>query len=100
MMETEFFHDANLKWLIYNNTDNEKEMNMRDILIKAFRSHAQGHVDKHRANVEVYLHNPAGVGEHPDIIEAIEMEMEEIAKYDDMLQMLEKYFNDPVNGNR
>ena len=27
-------------------------------------------------------------------------QMEEIAKYDDMLQMLEKYFNDPVNGNR
>jgi len=64
---------------------------MREILIKAFKSHAKGHIDKHVANVEVYLHNPAGVGEHPDIIEAMEMEMEEVAKYNDMLEMVEKY---------
>ena len=53
---------------------------MRDILIKAFKSHAQGHIDKHLANVEVYLHNAAGVGEHPDIIEAIESELDESQK--------------------
>jgi hypothetical protein len=45
-------------------------------------------------NVEVYLTNPVGVGEHPDIMEAIETEMEQIAKYDDMLEMVEKYFNE------
>lgn len=65
---------------------------MRDTLLKAFISHAKGHIDKHVANVEVYLANPVGVGEHPDIIEAIETEMEEIAKYDDLLEMAEKYF--------
>lgn len=65
---------------------------MRDILIKAFLSHAQGHIDKHIANVEVYMHNAAGVGEHPDIIEAIEMELEEVAKYHDLKEMMEKYF--------
>tara|TARA_B110000495_G_C22956518_1_gene560449 strand:- start:301 stop:507 length:207 start_codon:yes stop_codon:yes gene_type:complete len=64
---------------------------MRELLIKAFKSHAQGHIDKHLANVEVYLHNPAGVGEHPDIIEAMELEMEEVAKYNDMLEMVEKH---------
>lgn len=65
---------------------------MRDKLLEAFKSHAKGHVDKHVANIEVYLHNPVGVGEHPDIIEAIETEMEEVAKYDDMLEMVNKYF--------
>ena len=63
---------------------------MRDKLLEAFKSHAKGHVDKHVANIEVYLHNPAGVGEHPDIIEAIETEMEEVAKYHDMLEMINK----------
>jgi hypothetical protein len=67
---------------------------MRDILIKAFKSHAQGHIDKHLANVEVYLHNAAGVGEHPDIIEAIESELDEVAKYDDLLSMVKKYLED------
>jgi len=60
--------------------------------LKAFVSHAQGHIDKHVANVEVYLTNPAGIGEHPDIIEAIESEIKQIAEYDDMLEMAKKYF--------
>jgi hypothetical protein len=66
---------------------------MREQLLKAFVSHAQGHIDKHKANIEVYLTNPAGIGEHPDIIEAIETEMKEVAHYDDMLEMAKKYFN-------
>lgn len=70
---------------------------MREILIKAFLSHAQGHIDKHVANVEVYMHNAAGVGEHPDIIEAIEMELEEVAKYHDLKEMMQKYFVDASN---
>ena len=65
---------------------------MRDKLIEAFKVHAKGHIEKHRANVEVYLHNPAGIGEHSDIMEAIEMEVEQIAKYNDQLEMIEKYF--------
>ena len=65
---------------------------LRNKLLEAFRSHAKGHVDKHVANVEVYLTNPAGIGEHPDIMEAIEGEVKQIAEYDDMLEMLDKYF--------
>lgn len=66
---------------------------MREILLEALRSHAQGHIDKHKANVEVYLHSTTGIGEHPDIIEAMEMEILEIAKYQDVLDILEKYFS-------
>jgi len=65
---------------------------MRDLLLTAAMTHAKGHIDKHIANVEVYLNNPVGVGEHPDIMEAIEHELEEIAKYDDNLEMIKKYF--------
>ena len=35
---------------------------MRDQLIKALLAHAQGDIQKHVANVEVYLTNPAGIG--------------------------------------
>ena len=65
---------------------------MREKLIEAFVAHATGHIEKHKANVEVYLTNPAGIGEHPDIIEAIETEMKLIAEYDDMVEMVKKYF--------
>jgi septum formation topological specificity factor MinE len=65
---------------------------MREILLDALRKHAEGHVAKHKANVEVYLNSTTGIGEHPDIVEAMEAEIMEIAKYDDVLEMLDKYF--------
>ena len=63
------------------------------MLLDAVRKHAEGHIAKHRANVQVYLTNPAGIGEHSDIIEAIEHELMEMAKYDDQVEMLKKYFS-------
>jgi|TARA_Y100000033_G_C2727449_1_gene101630 hypothetical protein len=66
---------------------------MRDKMIRAAREHAQAHINKHKLNVEVYLTNPVGVGEHSDIMDAIEKELEEMAKYEDHLEMLNKYFS-------
>lgn len=67
---------------------------MRKILLDAVRTHAIGHIAKHKANVEVYLANPAGIGEHSDIIEAIEIELNKIAEYEDQLEALDKHFGD------
>lgn len=65
---------------------------MRNILLQAVRKHAEGHVAKHVANVEVYLTQSVGIGEHSDIIEAIEMELEQISKYQDQIDILDQYF--------
>ena len=65
---------------------------MRNTLLQAVRKHAEGHIEKHKANVEVYLNQSVGIGEHSDIIEAIEIELEEIAKYQDQIDLLDKYF--------
>jgi hypothetical protein len=64
----------------------------RENMLQAIKDHAQGHIAKHSMNVEVYLKNAAGVGEHPDVLEAIEQELKVIAEYHDQLEMLEKYF--------
>jgi hypothetical protein len=64
---------------------------MKERLLECFVSHAKGHVDKHLANVEVLLNNPVGVGNNGDIIEEIEKELDEVAKYDDLLEMVNKY---------
>ena len=66
---------------------------MRTQMIEAIKAHAKGHIEKHKMNVEVYLTNPVGVGEHPDIIEAVEKELDLIAQYDDQLEMMNKYFS-------
>ena len=68
-----------------------KEYN-RENMIEAIEDHAKGHIAKHKMNVEVYLKNSTGVGEHPDILEAIEKELKLIAEYDDQLSVINKYF--------
>ena len=49
---------------------------MRNKLLQAALKHAEGHIAKHVANIEVYLNQSVGIGEHSDIIEAIEIELE------------------------
>jgi len=65
---------------------------LREQLIKAVSAHAQGEIAKHKANVEVYLTNPAGIGEHSDITEAIGIELDKIARYHDQVEVINKYF--------
>ena len=64
---------------------------MKYKLKEAFLAHADGHIKKHIANVEVLLNNPRGIGEHGDIIGEIEKELEEVAKYEDLITVMNKY---------
>jgi len=63
------------------------------MLLDAVRKHAEGHIAKHKANILVYLNQTVGIGEHSDIIETIELELEQIAKYQDQIDMLDKHFS-------
>ena len=65
---------------------------MREVMIEALKKHAEGHIEKHKTNVEVLMQKPVGVAEHPDTLESIEKELAIIAEYDDQLEMLNKYF--------
>jgi len=62
------------------------------MIIEAIKKYAQGHIAKHKANVHIYLENPVGIGEHSDVLEAIEIELDQIAKYQDQLDVLDKHF--------
>ena len=65
---------------------------IRNKLRTAFLVHAEGHIRKHLANVEVLLSNPVGIGEHGDIINEIEKELKEVAHYEDLIAAMKKYF--------
>ena len=67
-------------------------LHMRDQLLKAVLAHANGEIEKHKVNVNVYLENPAGIGEHSDITEAIQVELNKIAVYHDQIEVVNKYF--------
>ena len=67
-------------------------IHMRNQIISALLAHAQGDIQKHKMNVEVYLKSPVGIGEHSNIMEAIEEELNMIAKYEDQISVIKKHF--------
>ena len=67
---------------------------MRDAMIQALKQHAKASSKLHMMNIEVYLKNPAGIGEHSDVMEAIQGELDKMAMHEDRLDILDNYFNE------
>ena len=63
---------------------------MQTQLIKAVRMHARGDLERAKTNILVYMHNPAGIGEHSDVVEAIQAELDKMAIATDRLDMIEE----------
>ena len=61
---------------------------MKNIIADSMMSYLTGKVKYHKANVLVYLQNPVGIGEHPDIMAAIEEELAKCAEYHEKLEIL------------
>ena len=67
-------------------------MDIRAKLIKASIAHFESHIEKHKMNVEVMLVNPIAIHDHTDIMTAIELELAQIAEYEDKLEAITKHF--------
>ena len=67
---------------------------MKSELLKLLKLHLQGEVAKHKANLTVYFDNPAGIGEHPDIVEAMRGELSKLSAAEEDLQTLTKHFSE------
>ena len=66
--------------------------NLRQQTLDALRADAEGKIQKARVNVEVYLHNPVGIGEHPDVLSAIQDQLDVIAEQEERIQVLSNHF--------
>ena len=69
-------------------------MSNKQRAIEAIRRYASGKLEKPRYKVEVYLNNPVGIGEHPEVLDAIKTELLKIAEYNEIFDVLDKYFED------
>ena len=67
---------------------------MKDQMIHTLRSHAVGCMNLHKTNIDVYMSNPTGIGEHSDIMEAVQAELDKMAVHEDRLSML-RYWDIP-----
>ena len=64
------------------------------IIKQGLVKHYEGIIGLAEANVKIYMEQSVGIGEHADILEAVDGELEKIATAQDKIDMLEKYFSE------
>ena len=59
-----------------------------NIILHALQAKYEGEKQYHKANIEIYLSNPAGIGEHSDVLAAIDVELERMVAADEKVHIL------------
>ena len=67
-------------------------INLRDQILKSQLNYYQGLICKHQQNVEIYLNQPVGIGEHSDVMTAIEKELDKIGDAHEKIEVINHYF--------
>ena len=67
---------------------------MENLLFDALRKKFEGDIAAAKANINVYKTNPVGIGEHPNLVSAIETEVEKLADATDKLNALLDNFSE------
>ena len=49
-------------------------------------------IAKHAQNVEIYLNQPVGIGEHSDVMGTIDVEINAIAQAHEKIEIINHYF--------
>ena len=68
-------------------------MTQKKLILNALASHYEAQIHKNEALLHNYLNHSAGIGEHPDIVAAVDSEMEKLASAEDKLSSLNSNFN-------
>ena len=50
-------------------------------------------IAKAKSNIKVYMENPVGIGEHPDLAAAVDSQIELIANAEEKMSVLQKYYD-------
>ena len=67
-------------------------INLRDDILKNQKTYYNGLIAKHQQNVEIYLNQPVGIGEHSDVMAAIDSEINAIAQAHEKIGIIDSYF--------
>jgi hypothetical protein len=66
---------------------------MKENIVNALKAHFESHIQKHKLNIDIMLNNPMAIHDHTDFMGAIELELAQIAEYEDKLEALTKHFS-------
>ena len=67
-------------------------INLRDEILKNQKTYYNGLIAKHQQNVEIYLNQPVGIGEHSDVMAAMDTEINAIAQAHEKIGIIDSYF--------
>jgi hypothetical protein len=66
---------------------------MRENIINTLKASFEASIQKHKLNIDIMLNKPMAIHEHTDFMGAVELELAQIAEYEDKLEALTKHFN-------
>ena len=52
-------------------------------LLKALEQQYKAEIEKAKANIDVYVRSSVGIGEHPDLVDAIDTQMQKLSEAED-----------------
>ena len=69
---------------------------MKKQLVQALKSKYSADFNMHKANLDIYLNNPVGIGEHPQHCEEMDKLVESMTAARDKLEVLNDEYPDSV----
>ena len=69
-------------------------INLRYNILNNQIKYYEGLIAKHQQNVDIYLNQPVGIGEHLDVMAAIDNEISAIAQAHEKIEIINEYFLD------
>ena len=69
---------------------------MKEQLVQALKTKYEADYQMHKANLDIYLNNPVGIGEHPQHFEEMDKLVESMTAVRDKLEVLNDEYPDSV----
>ena len=69
---------------------------MKEQLVHALKTKYDADYQMHKANLDIYLNNPVGIGEHPQHFEEMDKLVELMTAARDKLEVLNKEYPDII----
>ena len=67
-------------------------MNIDKQLREALKMRYQGEMAAAKANISVYMKHPVGIGEHSDLIGAIDEQLDKLTSAEEKLEAVQEHF--------
>ena len=64
---------------------------MKTRILEALQAKYFGEIKEAQANIEIYLANPVGIGEHPEILYAIDSQMAKLTEAQEKFEVLKEF---------